>query len=112
MACPLKALTSQIITVIKLCGWQKVLLVVACVLPLALFSSEGLADDGLAVDAQFDKTGDGIVDASDWKLMKQDDRAAYARASVAALGENPEIQLPGGKTRAEIYLDGLSAVYE
>jgi len=69
-------------------------------------------DGGLTVDARFDRTGDGIVDASDWALMKQADRAAYARASVEALGENPDVRLPGGKSRAEIYLDGLKSVYE
>jgi hypothetical protein len=83
------------------------LLAAAVVLPLAAF-----AGDSLSVDLLFDKTGDGIVDASDWAQMSGDDRAAYARASVEALGENPDIQLPGGKSRAENYLDGLSSVYE
>ncbi len=76
-------------------------------LPLAAF-----ADDGVAVDARFDKTGDGIVDAADWSEMKLEEQLAYARASVEALGENPDVQLPGGKSRAEIYLDGLREVYE
>ena len=82
-------------------------LAVALLLPLA-----ASADDGVAVDARFDKTGDGIVDAADWPEMKPDERLAYARASVEALGENPDVQLPGGKSRAEIYLEGLREVYE
>lgn len=87
-----------------LCSW---LLAAASLLPLATF-----AGDGVAVDARFDKTGDGIVDAADWPGMKSDEQLAYARASVEALGEDPDVQLPGGKSRAELYLEGLKEVYE
>ena len=81
----------------------------ACLLSLAAVAGDG---DGVAVDVRFDKTGDGIVDAADWSGMKPEERLAYARASVEALGEDPDVQLPGGKSRAEIYLDGLGDVYE
>jgi len=84
-----------------------VLLVVAFALPLA-----AIAADGLPVDARFDKTGDKLVDASDWMLMAESDRAAYARASVQALGEDPDVVLVDGRSRAESYLAGLRAVYE
>jgi hypothetical protein len=83
-----------------------VLLAVACLLPLAAFAED------VPVDVLFDKTGDGIVDASDWALMDAQERSSYARASVEALGENPDVQLPGGKSRADIYLEGLMVVYE
>ena len=83
------------------------LLVVACVLPLA-----AVADDGLSVDAKFDKTGDRLVDASDWGMMAEAERAAYARASVQALGEDPDVMLVDGRSRAETYLAGLRSVYE
>lgn len=76
-------------------------------LPLA-----AIADDGLSVDARFDKTGDKLVDASDWGEMSELERAAYARASVEALGENPDVMLVDGKSRAESYLAALRAVYE
>jgi len=76
-------------------------------LPLAL-----LADEALSVDALFDKTGDRLVDVSDWALMSESDRASYARASVQALGENPDVVLVDGRSRAESYLAGLRAVYE
>lgn len=69
-------------------------------------------DDNLSVDFRFDKTGDGIVDASDWKAMTAEERAAYARESVQALGEDPDALIPGGKTRAQLYLEGLVSVYE
>ena len=111
MACRWRVLISRTTIVIDLSGlricFRAGLLVVAVLLPLA-----ALAADTIAADARFDKTGDGIVDATDWSGMKQDERLAYARASVEALGENPDVQLPGGKSRAEIYLDGLREVYE
>jgi len=81
-------------------------------MPPAAIADDAVPQDAATVDARFDKTGDGIVDAADWSGMKQDERLAYARASVEALGENPDVQLPGGKSRAEIYLDGLRQVYE
>lgn len=71
------------------------------------------ADSGsLSVDARFDKTGDGIVDASDWAKMDEATKLEYARESVAALGEDPDAMLEGRRTRAERYLEGLRAVYE
>jgi len=88
------------------------LLAAAFVMPLAVVADDEAPRDAVAVDARFDRTGDGIVDAADWPDMKPDERLAYARASVEALGESPDVQLPGGKSRAEIYLDGLREVYE
>jgi len=82
------------------------------VLAALLLCGVASADDGLAVDVRFDKTGDGLVDASDWKKMTEEERAAYARASVEALGEDPDVMLTGGETRAARYLKGLRAVYE
>lgn len=83
------------------------LLVAVLALPLA-----AIADDGLSVDARFDKTGDKLVDASDWGVMTEPEQAAYARASVQALGEDPDVRLVDGRSRAESYLGGLRAVYE
>ena len=70
------------------------------------------ADGGLSVDASFDRTGDGIVDASDWAKMSEEEKRAYADASVKALGEDPDTLLVGGQTRGARYLQGLRAVYE
>ena len=88
------------------------LLAAAFAMPLAAIADDATPVGAVSVDARFDKTGDGIVDAADWSGMKEDERLAYARASVEALGESPDVQLPGGKSRAEIYLDGLRRVYE
>jgi len=77
-------------------------------LPLA----GAVADDGQRVDQAFDKTGDQLVDAADWKLMSKDEKIAYATASVSALGEHPDALLPDGASRAEHYLKGLIRVYE
>jgi len=53
-----------------------------------------------------------MVDASDWVLMPESERAAYARTSVQALGEDPDVMLVDGRSRAESYLAVLRAVYE
>ncbi|MFQ5582574.1 MAG: hypothetical protein ACE5F3_08135 [Mariprofundaceae bacterium] len=70
------------------------------------------AESALSVDARFDKTGDGLVDASDWQQMSEEERQDYARESITALGEDPDVQLEQGYTRAQRYLEGLRSVYE
>lgn len=95
------ARTSRTTTAIKR------LLLIAIILP-----SLAWGEDNISVDLKFDKTGDGIVDATDWKAMAADERKAYARESVQALGEDPDTQIPGGKSRADLYLEGLNSVYE
>ncbi len=71
-----------------------------------------LAAGGVDVDRNFDRTGDGLVDASDWRIMDEQTRRAYARAFLQAIGENPDAPLPDGGTRLDRYLQGLSVVYE
>jgi len=78
----------------------------------ALYASVAHAAGGLSVDAKFDLTGDGIVDAADWARMTEDARRAYADASVRVLGEYPDARLEGEITRGQRYLRGLRAVYE
>jgi len=63
-------------------------------------------------DARFDKTGDGLVDAADWALMTDKEKRDYARASLQALGEDPDAPVGNGETRLDRYLAGLRAVYE
>lgn len=82
-------------------------LLLALMLPLSAW-----AGGGLAVDAEFDQTGDGIVDAADWAKMSEEDKRAYADASVRALGEDPDAILVGKQSRGERYLQGLRSVYE
>jgi len=87
---------------------------VAVMLPLFAFAAEQqeLEDNVMSVDAHFDKTGDGIVDASDWKKMTADEQESYARESLKALGQDPEALLLQGKNRMQKYLEGLRSVYE
>ncbi|MDX8402026.1 MAG: hypothetical protein R8K47_05280 [Mariprofundaceae bacterium] len=70
------------------------------------------AAGGQNVDARFDKTGDGIVDAADWREMSEAERRAYAWAALAALGEDPYTRIEGETTRGDRFLAGLRAVYE
>lgn len=86
---------------------------VAVMLPLVAFASDQVVDDiTMTVDVRFDKTGDGIVDASDWSKMTVDEQQSYARESLKALGEDPDVLLLQGKSRAQKYLEGLRSVYE
>jgi len=68
-------------------------------------------DAARSADARFDKTGDGIVDASDWKLMNKIEKQGYARDSLRELGLDPDVSVGDGKTRTDHYLDGLRTVY-
>lgn len=79
---------------------------------LLLLSLPARAGGGLVVDAEFDRTGDGIVDAADWAKMSEEEKRAYADASIRALGDDPEAILTGSQSRGERYLQGLRAVYE
>jgi len=89
----------------------KPLLAVA-ILVAALSVPAAQAAGGLSVDAKFDLTGDGIVDASDWAKMSEDAKRTYANESVQALGQDPHAILEGRQTRGERYLQGLRSVYE
>jgi len=90
---------------------------VAVMLPLFVFAGDDLqppvsTHDGVPVDVRFDKTGDGIVDAADWGKMTSAEQALYARESLLALGEDPDVMLLKGKTRVQQYLEGLRSVYD
>ena len=75
-------------------GLIGLLLAVACMQPL-----KATAGDELSVDARFDKTGDAMVDASDWVLMPESVRAVYARTSVPALEGGPDVMPVEGRRR-------------
>jgi hypothetical protein len=80
---------------------------------VSVFSASTLwAAGGLSIDAEYDLTGDGIVDAADWAKMSEEAKKAYAYSSVRALGENPDVILEGEQTRGGRYLQGLRSVYE
>ena len=77
-----------------------------------LLSANSWAAGGLTVDARFDLTNDGIVDAADWQRMTEDAKQAYANESVKALGQDPYAVLEGDQTRGQYFLKGLRSVYE
>ena len=82
------------------------------ILASVFFASSLWAAGGLAIDAEFDLTGDAIVDAADWAKMGEEAKKAYANASVRALGENPDVIIEGEQTKGGLYLQGLRSVYE
>ncbi|MDX8410902.1 MAG: hypothetical protein R8K46_03370 [Mariprofundaceae bacterium] len=84
----------------------------AAVMTLCLLCAVVAAADEVNVDARFDKTGDAIVDGQDWDEMTDEEKKAYARQSVIGLGQDPDVVVEYGKTRAFLYLEGLRSVYE
>jgi len=78
---------------------------------LSLTSPAQAVEGAVNADAKFDKTGDGMVDIEDWQRMSEQDKLAYARASLMELGLTPDAVIGGGRTRLQDYLDGLRAVY-
>ena len=88
---------------------NKMMIAGAVAVMLPLFAS---AEDVMSIDARFDKTGDQLVDASDWKAMSKAERMAYAYGSLESLGIDPYSKVSGEKTRMQQYLEGLASVYE
>ncbi len=86
---------------------RTVFLLMACALAAPCWAA-----GGLSIDAGFDLTGDGIVDAADWAVMSEAQKAAYAYASVRGLGEDPYGFVEGRVSRGDRYLQGLRSVYE
>lgn len=86
----------------------------ACLCCALFYAQPAWAGDApaLSVEARFDRTGDGLVDTADWLAMSEDEKTAYARASLLELGLAPEAAADNGRTRLQDYLDGLRAVYE
>jgi len=82
------------------------------ILASVFFASSLWAADSLSVDAEFDLTADGIVDAADWAKMDEETKTAYANASIRALGENPDAIVEGEQSRGGRYLQGLRTIYE
>ncbi|MDX8397853.1 MAG: hypothetical protein R8K49_05980 [Mariprofundaceae bacterium] len=90
---------------------------VAVMLPLFSFAASDAVlqpdkTDVQSVDVLFDKTGDAMVNASDWSQMSPEEQLAYARASIEALGEAPDALMLTGQTRVQEYLKGLHLVYD
>lgn len=78
---------------------------------LPAVEAASLRENILAVDKAFDKNGDGLVEASDWKLMSGAERKAYARRSVEAVGGHPDTDAGNGQTLAQYYLSVLERIY-
>jgi len=83
-----------------------------CLIAVTLLIAMPAHAEKLSADARFDKTGDGIVNAEDWKLMDAKGKQAYARESLRELGLDPDTSVGKGKTRAYRYLEGLRSVYD
>ncbi len=65
----------------------------------------------LDVEQRFDRTGDHIVDAADWREMDEAQRQAYVRASVLAAGGDPDAPAGEEQTQAQHYRKILEHLY-
>jgi len=101
----LKALIRLIIIATKSLTGLWLGVAVSLMLPLTTLA------DTPEVDAQFDRNKDGIIDRADWRYMKDDQKKTYARMSLEAIGENPDAIVTKDRTRAQLFLEGLEAIY-
>ena len=112
--CLLKAHTKLITTVIK--PYRLLLWGVAVSLTLPLFGcisqTKVVHEKPSAVTNKFDKNGDGIIDRADWRRMTDSDKKTYVRMSLEEIGENPDTTVSQGKTREDLLLEGLEAIYK
>jgi len=60
---------------------------------------------------KFDKNNDGVFDRSDWKKLKDDEKRTFARMSLEDIGENPSTTVSQDKTREDLLIEGLEAIY-
>ncbi|MDQ6989926.1 MAG: hypothetical protein Q9M19_08580 [Mariprofundaceae bacterium] len=84
-------------------------IVVALGLPLSALADS--TEAMLLIDVRFDQTNDGVVDGRDWAKMTDEDKSSYARMSLEAVGENPDVIVSKGRTREMLFLQGLAAIY-
>ncbi|RMH52946.1 MAG: hypothetical protein D6682_00535 [Zetaproteobacteria bacterium] len=82
------------------------LLLILALIPPLLPAAAG--ETPAQVERRFDRSGDGVVDAEDWKRLSMRDRRAYAEAFLAAFA-------PVGRGvdpyRVTLYLNALNTLY-
>jgi len=67
--------------------------------------------EGNPADLKFDKNDDGIINRSDWRRMKADEKKTYARLSLEAIGENPGAIVKKDVSRETLLLQALEKIY-
>jgi len=60
------------------------------------------------VEHRFDRSGDGVVDAEDWKRLSADEQRDYVQAFLGAFSAPGE---PVDSHRVQLYLQALNALY-
>jgi len=67
--------------------------------------------EGNSADLKFDKNDDGVINRSDWRRMKADEKKTYARLSLEAIGENPGAIVKKDVSRETLLLQALEKIY-
>ena len=60
------------------------------------------------VEAQFDRSGDKLVDAEDWKQLSKQEQRDYVKASLKAFSPH---HTDADKHRMELYLNAITNLY-
>ncbi len=60
------------------------------------------------VEAQFDRSGDKLVDAEDWKQLSKQERRDYVRALLQAYSPH---HTPADDRRTTLYLNAITSLY-
>jgi len=77
-------------------------------LMLLLSPSIGVAATADEVEALYDRSGDQLVDAEDWKKLSKQERHDYVQASLDAFSSS---NTPTDKARVRLYLNAINHLY-
>ncbi|MDQ6965179.1 MAG: hypothetical protein Q9M13_09705 [Mariprofundales bacterium] len=75
---------------------------------LMLQPSTVMAATVAEVERMYDRSGDQLVDAEDWKKLSQQEQREYAQASLDALSTQ---NTPTNKHRVTLYLHAITNLY-
>ena len=75
-------------------------------LPLFVYSEEASKPE-----LKYDLNNDGIINRTDWRRMKQEDKETFVRMSLEAIDESPDVAVFKDKNREELLLETFEAIY-
>jgi len=82
--------------------------IIAGMLIVLLQPSLVMAATADEVEALYDRSGDQLVDAEDWKRLSTQERHDYVQASLDAFST---LNTPSGKYRIQLYLNAITNLY-
>jgi len=83
-------------------------IIIAGILILLLQPSMVMAATADEVEVLYDRSGDQLVDAEDWKLLSKREQRDYVQASLDAFATHKH---PTDKHRVQLYLNAINSLY-